>query len=297
MDNRTGSIAAPVVSSSRPQRVAPRAWGAHRSIAAAIRSADDGAVITISAGVYTESVLLDKSVVLVAEPGGGPVEIAASFGIAVVNQGATATLRGLTIRAAEGEAIAVSVHDGRLILEECEIIGGRVDLAGWAVADLNRCRLHHCSVTALHARGDATLSLTGCVVSDIDGAGLVLSESTSTEMTETTVSRCAGPGLFLRERAIARLTDCELAETAGAGLVTDGTAGLLAIECRLRDVIGDGIQAGGSSPLAPTPGSGATDWSPPARPRCAPMVARSGRLGRPARAPSTKAASSWWTAG
>lgn len=70
-------------------RVAERGWGTHRTITAAVRAAQDGAVIHVQPGVYRESLVLDRAVSVVAEKGPGTVRIVAAHGPAVsVNGGA-----------------------------------------------------------------------------------------------------------------------------------------------------------------------------------------------------------------
>jgi nitrous oxidase accessory protein NosD len=249
MDTQATMVAGGHPPAGRPHRVAPRGWGSHRSVAAALRAADHGSVITVAGGWYAESLLLDRPVVLLAEPGEEVAEIRAGFGPAVVVRGARATLRGLTIRAAEAEAVAVRVHEGELVLEECDIIGGGLEANGWAVVELRGCRFRDCPATGVHADGDAQLRLHGCTVDGTGGAGIALTQAATADIADTTLTRCTGTALVLRDTATARLTGCEVSHSGGAGVVTDGSTGLLLRDTRLRDIGGDGIQAVGSSPL------------------------------------------------
>ena len=89
-----------------PQRVAARGWGSHRTIGSAIRAAADGGVVTISPGVYAERLVVDRNVTIVADTGGGAVELvcpavpAQPGGPALLVRGGAATVRGLAIRGA-----------------------------------------------------------------------------------------------------------------------------------------------------------------------------------------------------
>ncbi|HWB36351.1 MAG TPA: right-handed parallel beta-helix repeat-containing protein, partial [Rugosimonospora sp.] len=168
MDTRTPPA------TGKPYRVAAHGWGAHRTIGAALRAAPDGAVISIAPGSYSESLVLERDVTIVAESTEGLVELTGAHGPALTAQGGTATLRGLVLRGTDPAGIAVSVRDATLVLEDCHVRGGRLDLAGWANATLTRCRVHDCAGAGVHATGDARLSLSRCTVGDVDGSGIIL---------------------------------------------------------------------------------------------------------------------------
>ncbi|WP_262402952.1 hypothetical protein, partial [Actinomadura sp. CNU-125] len=59
---------------SARERVAP-GWGAHDTIAAAVRAAAAGATVSVHPGEYRESVVLNRDVTLMAEKGPGTVRI------------------------------------------------------------------------------------------------------------------------------------------------------------------------------------------------------------------------------
>ena len=234
---------------NRPQRVAARGWGCHRTITAAIRAATDGSTVLVAAGSYAESVTIDRDVTIVAESADAVVELHASGGPALVVRTGNATVRGLVIRGSDPAGVAVSVEGGALAMENCEITTGRIEAGGWARPTLLRCRIHDCAGAGLHATGDAQVLVAQSSVADIDGAGLVLSQSSTAEVSDTTISRVSGQGLYVRDAARAVLENCDIAETGGAGVATEGTARLVLQSSRLRDLTGDGLYVqGGAAP-------------------------------------------------
>ncbi len=243
MDTRTSSAA------GRPYRVASRGWGAHRTIGAAVRAAADGAVITVAPGTYSESLIVDRDVTIVAETTEGAVEVVSGQGPAVSVRNGTATLRGLTLRTTGPDGIAVSVQDSTVALEDCHVDSGRLDAAGWARVTLTRCRIHDCAGAGIHATGDVQLCVTRSAIEDVDGPAAILTQSVRAELTCSSLTRISGPGLYLRDRARAAVEDCDIAECGGAGVVTEGAASLRMLACRLRDLAGDGLHANGSAPL------------------------------------------------
>src|SRR5260221_9861777 len=109
--------AGPAVPAGPPQGVAARGWGSHRTIASAIRAAARGGLVTISPGVYRESLVLDQDVTIIADTEGGAVEIAGHDGPALLVRASTATVRGLTIRRSQPRQPAVPTCAASLTLQ------------------------------------------------------------------------------------------------------------------------------------------------------------------------------------
>jgi Right handed beta helix region/ATPase family associated with various cellular activities (AAA)/AAA lid domain len=241
------------VPAGRPQRVAARGWGSHRTIGAGLRAADGG-VVTISPGVYPESLVVDRDVTIVADTEGGAVELVSAGGPALLVRGGSATVHGLVIRGAQPHP-AVTVSGGSLTLQDCEVSGGRITVAGWAAAEIAGCHIHSGAGPALEAGGDSRIRLASCQIEDIEGSGVALGQSATAAITGGAIRRVTGPGVHLAEAAAAKIVDCEVAETGGAGVVIAGAAALILRSCRLRDLTGDGIRAEGTSPrIAGSPG-------------------------------------------
>jgi len=230
-----------------PQRVAPKGWGSHRTIGAAVRAATDGAVVTVAAGVYQESVLIDRDVSIVADVADGPVEIVATYGPAVVSKSKTALLRGFLIRGCDPGGVAVSVPAGTLQLEDCDVSAGWVQVAGWATSTMRRCRIHRAPGAGLHVTGDAQASLTGCTIEDIEGDGIVLDQATSTTLTGGIVTRVSGNAIFLQGNASAAIDDYEITRAGDSGVFSTNRGRLEVRASRLSDVAADGIRLAGPS--------------------------------------------------
>ncbi len=202
----------------------------------------------IAAGVYQESLVLDRDVTLVADADGAAVELVSTEGPAVLVRGGAATLRGLTIRGTDSEIASVTVTAGSLALQECDISAGRLAVSGWATLDVGDSVIHHCEGPAVAATGDAGVRISGCTVEDIDGAGVALAQSARGELARVTISRVSPVGVYVRDEAVVQVEDCEFAEVAGTGVLVEGSASLRLTDARLRDVKVDGVRVDGSSP-------------------------------------------------
>jgi Right handed beta helix region/ATPase family associated with various cellular activities (AAA)/AAA lid domain len=249
-----GALAAtPAEPVGPPQRVGARGWGSHRTIGSAIRAAADGGLVTIAPGVYPESVALDRDVTIVADTERGPVELVCPDGPALMVRAGVATVRGLAIRGGQPHTAAVTVSGGALTLHDCDVSGGRLAVAGWAVVELVSCRLHLAGGPAVEVSGDSRIRLSSCLIEDVEGTGVDLAQSATADLEGATIRRVTGPAVHLAEAAAATIVDCEFAETGGAGAVIAGAAALIVRASRLRDLAGDGIRAEGSSPRVAAP--------------------------------------------
>ncbi|MGC4747912.1 right-handed parallel beta-helix repeat-containing protein [Micromonospora sp. DT201] len=257
MTERGGVGTAP----ARIERVGAKGWGRHRTIGAAVRAAGDGAVVSVAAGRYGESLILERTVRIVAEAG-GQVEIAPAEGPALVVRGGTVTVQGLRLVAQGRGRPAVSVTSGALSLQGCEVRGGYVEVTGRASATLRDCTVAGTAGAGVDVADSAQARLVGGAVHDVEGAGLVLRGGARVVLSGTAVREVSGAGLHLRDAASVELDRVELSHTATAALLVEGEASAVVRDSQFFDNDGDAVQASGSAPFA-------VGWWPdplPARP-------------------------------
>lgn len=226
------------------QRVAPGSWGAHRTIGAAVRGARPGALITVQAGTYTESVVLDKDVSLVAK---GEVRLVAARGPAVTVQAGRAELRGFVLCGTAPREAAVLLRGGEPVLRDCEITGGRVEVTGAAAPLLTGCSVRQAEGAALWLTGTSRTTLEGLTVGGCDGDGLVAGDEARAELTDVLLDGMTGRGVVLTAGAHATLTRCEIRGSGGAAVFAEGHAGAVLRECRLHGTGGPGVWLRGTA--------------------------------------------------
>ena len=197
-------------------------------------------MVSIAPGVYHESVLLDRNITLAADHA-GVVELVATFGPALVSRAAVATIKGVIVRGADPGGVAVSITAGALVVEDCDISNGRVDISGSATPTLLRCRVHRSSGAGLYLTGDAIATLRACVIEDIDGSGLVLGQSAQAYLEDTAIARVVRTGLELHDKALVTMDRCEISDAGEAGILTAHSTRLLVRDGRVRDIAGDGM--------------------------------------------------------
>ncbi len=226
-------------------RVAGRGWGMHRTIGAAVRAAGAGAVVSILPGTYTENVVVDRGVRLLAEKGSGTVRIVGAHGVALtVADGGE--ISGLVVEGTDRQEAAVLITAGASRLVDCEITGGRVEVRGGAAPTLSSCVVHHAAGVGLCLAGDSRAVVEGGMVRDVDGVGLLVDNGARPRVTGLTVADVTDRGLWLRRSAGGEFEGCVVTRTR-TGVAVDDTAAPVLRSCRIDGARTAGVIAGGRS--------------------------------------------------
>ncbi|WP_344314777.1 right-handed parallel beta-helix repeat-containing protein [Fodinicola feengrottensis] len=230
----------------RTQRVAPRGWGSHRTISAALRAASNGSVISVAPGVYHENVLVDRDISIIADREHGGVELVGADGPALVSRGGTVEVRGLAVRGS-GSGAAVQTSAGTLTMVDCEVSDGWLEADGYATPVLRGCRVHSVIGAGLRVHGDAKVEALGCAIEGVDGDAVVVGQSARAGLRDTVMLRPSGHGVALSDRAFVELANCTVAHTGGVGVHVDRQARAVLRESKITDTAGDAIQLVGGA--------------------------------------------------
>ncbi|MCO6008611.1 right-handed parallel beta-helix repeat-containing protein [Actinoallomurus purpureus] len=223
------------------QRVAPGAWGGHRTIGAAVRAAADGAVVSVQPGVYNEALIVDRNVTIVAAKGAGTVRVVSPHGPALSLHDCSATVRDLTLEAPASSDVAVLGRSGAPVIERCEISGGGVTLTD-ATFTLRGCTVRDAGRTGVRVSGTSKGIIADCTVRSVAGAGVRLDGTAQVECVRTVVDRAHGPGLQLSGGADGLFTDCQIRGSGEAALVIGGAAYASVRGCKLYDSGAQGVR-------------------------------------------------------
>ncbi|MEU2288330.1 right-handed parallel beta-helix repeat-containing protein [Streptomyces sp. NPDC013178] len=239
-------------------RVADRGWGTYRTLTAALRAADTGALIQVQPGEYRESLLLDRDVTVVAEKGPGTVRIIAPHGPAVTVGGGAPVLRELTVEASGDKGPAVLVTGGAPEFDRCEVSGGCVEAVRDARPVLRTCTVEGAFGSGTHLTGTVAAVIEDCVIRSVTGHGLTLADEARAEVRRTTVERVTGSGLVLTGQARATFEDCAVAHVGDAALLAHFSARPVLRDCRLHDSKAQGVVIGDLLDTTSGPRPGAT---------------------------------------
>ncbi|MGF7234585.1 MAG: AAA family ATPase [Frankia sp.] len=171
------------------------------AIGRALVAASPGDTVAVRPGVYRESLVFTRDVVLVAEEGPGTVVIEIPPGSALLFAAGDIRLRDLTVRGGDHELPLLQVAGGRLGMENCQI--------------------EATAAAALHVRGGRVRVHAGRI-GNAKGPGVVV-EAGRAEFAEVGVEASGGPALVVSQGAEPTFRDCSFTGIDGFGVVATGT--------------------------------------------------------------------------
>ncbi|GGM21411.1 sporulation protein [Streptomyces fumigatiscleroticus] len=228
-------------------RVAERGWGKYRTVAAAIRAAGDGGVVSLQPGVYRESLVLDRDVTVVAAKGPGTVRVVAAHGPAVSVSGGAPVLRAIDIEG-DGKAPALLVRAGGAELDTCTVSTGSVEVGYEARVTMRQCVVRDAPADGVRAGATATAVLEECTVVSAGRHGVAADDDARVELRGTRIAQAAQCALVLGGTSSATVDNCALEECADAAVWIGDSARLLLRDSRLHDVGTHGLRAEHSEP-------------------------------------------------
>jgi Holliday junction resolvasome RuvABC ATP-dependent DNA helicase subunit len=182
--------------------VAPGRPGAHRSVAAALAEAHEGALISLAAGRYEENLTLTRMVTISAEEGPGTARIHAASGSAIVAQGGPVQLSGLVVSGADSRAPVIDVRQGEAVLDGCQVQG-----QAWA---------------ALLVQGSGTIAVRDTQVTNAAGAGVVVTSGGGNVLENSTVSEVSSSAIAIADGGQLAVRNCTLRRSGGNGICING---------------------------------------------------------------------------
>ncbi|MGW2248740.1 right-handed parallel beta-helix repeat-containing protein [Kitasatospora sp. NPDC001660] len=195
-----------LVSADRP--------GAHRSIAAALADAADGALITVAPGRYDEALTVTRAVTLAAEGAAGTVQIHSAAGSTVVLDAEAVQLSGLLLSGADREAPVLDVRRGQAALDGCHVAG-----EAWA------------AVLAWH---EGVLGLRDCKVTNTQGAGIVVTSGGGNVVERCEITDVGSSAVVVAEHGRLTVRECAVQGARGNGICVNGHGTALVESCRIH---------------------------------------------------------------
>ncbi|GLZ01028.1 right-handed parallel beta-helix repeat-containing protein [Actinoplanes sp. NBRC 103695] len=244
-----GSVESGITATGRMERVSTRAWSRHRTIGSAVRAAKAGSVVSVAPGVYRERLVLDRSVTIVAEEGGGAVELTSTEGPVLAVRAGTAVVRGLTVRGLQPDQAAVTVTGGHLTLDGATVIGGSVEASGAATLALRSSAIEDTAAIGLAVLDGAEVKATDLRLERAEGSGVVAVGASRIELLKTTLNEVAGIGVRIANTAVGVLDHCDIGRVGSAAVELTGAGQVWLRDTAIHDVRGDGVRIRGGAPF------------------------------------------------
>ncbi|MFE6904517.1 right-handed parallel beta-helix repeat-containing protein [Streptomyces sp. NPDC057717] len=174
------------------------------TIAEALARARSGAVISVRPGTYVENLVIITPVTIAAEQGRGTVEISPRRGSALVLKADAVMLTDLVLRGRDTDLPVVDAPRGQVAMDGCEITG-----AAW---------------TALITRGNGSLALRDCRISNPGGAGVVATSAVESSLESCAIEHLGTTGVVIGERGRITVRGCTIRDARGNGVLANGEA-------------------------------------------------------------------------
>jgi tRNA A-37 threonylcarbamoyl transferase component Bud32 len=218
------------------------------SLRVALRQARDGMRIVVLPGLYRESLVVDKDVIIEGRGEPGEVVVESPKGACLVLDSARVGLASLTLRGAEGSPEAVLVASrGSITVDGCvlESRGGPCLGIAKGTADplLRGCTIRGQGPSGVQAEPGTLVRLEGCVLDGAFGTGVSAAPGSWVFLTECTVGPGGTLGLRLLPGAHASLETCTVMGQAAGCLEIEAEARAVLKGCRILDSASVGVLA------------------------------------------------------
>lgn len=219
--------------------VSPEPGASLRSISQAVQAAKPGMTISVEPGVYQDSVVIDKSLKIIADDEADSVIIQGIRVPAITVNTPEAEIRNVFIRQLESEANspAVQVTNGGLLLDNCDIssqAGPGLSVAGSAASSLvQNSKIHSGMAAGIdfsdHARG----VIKNCEIFENKAAGISISDSANVQIDSCKIFDGSSYGILFNEKGLGQVQNSRIFQNQNAGIkIMDGSMAQLD-SCRI----------------------------------------------------------------
>ncbi len=218
--------------------------GFYQSISAAIKSAPAGSRIIVRPGLYTEQIVLDKPLELVGDGIAADIVVEAQGGTCLFMRTDYAAVRGLTLKSttepnSPADFATVSIGQGRLLLERCEIIAsGRAGIViRGEVANplIWRCSIHNPNGDGILVTDAGRGIIEECDIKDSGAAGIAIQRQGAPTVRRCRISAGAQSGIVIAEQSSGVIEACDIFENVRAGIEVKQHSTPLIRRCTIRD--------------------------------------------------------------
>ena len=199
--------------------VEPGRAGAFGSVGEALAEAREGALISLAAGRYEESVVITQAVTLAAAGEPGSAQLHSVGGSAVVVEAGAVRLSGLSVSGCDPLAPVIDVRRGQAALEGCTVSGQ--------------------GSAAVLAQLDGSVAVRGCQVAGLSGAGVVVTSAGMNVVEGSSVDGTGSSAVVVSGAGVLTVRDCEMGGPGGNGICVTGQG---------RVVVEDTMVSGSGAP-------------------------------------------------
>jgi parallel beta-helix repeat protein len=242
--SRTVTPPTPTVSSGEAVQtlvVSAMGRGNYRTISDAIKAAKDGAKILVKEGVYREGLMIDKPLEIIGDGETSEIILEYSDGSCILMQTDYAKVKGLTICGQAGlkrkEYSAVDIPQGRLILEDCDIISDSfvcISIHGLtAKPRISHCKIHDSKEAGIHIYEKGQGIVEDCDIFANTYCGIAIKKEAN-----PTIRRCKIQdeqfGIMVWQKGQGIVEDCDIFANTYCGVNISKQGNPIIQKCRIN---------------------------------------------------------------
>jgi parallel beta-helix repeat protein len=195
--------------------------GKYPTINSALKVAKDGDKILVKTGLYKESIILDKTVELIAD--GSP--IIESTDHCILMQTDYAVVKGFTLQCRatfEDKKVGVYVPQGKLVLEHCDITSDSLACIQannqYTQAIIRHCKIHDGNSSGIFVYDQATAQIEDCEIFGNAYSGIEIRKEGNPTIRRCKIYDGKQGGVFVLENGAGQIEDCEIFGNAYSGV-------------------------------------------------------------------------------
>ena len=200
----------------------------YAEITQAIEAAQSEQRIIVRPGVYREQMALAKRVAVFGEGPRDQIVLECPDKTCLVAAADEAVVRGLTLRCrAPQSAFAVAMSKGRLLLEDCDLAGGKPScvaaVSPAAHVFVCRCAIHDAASAGIALEDNARGTVLGCDVFGNASSGIQIVSGADADVRGCRIHHGKTAGILVSEHARGKVDDCEVFGNVMGGMeIRDG---------------------------------------------------------------------------
>jgi parallel beta-helix repeat protein len=201
--------------------------GQYPTINSALKAAKDGDKIIVKTGLYRESIVLDKTVELIAD--GSPIIESTSDCITMETD--YAVVKGFTLQChakEEDEMVGVYIPQGKLVLESCDITCN--SLACIQInneetqAIIRHCKIHDGNKSGISIYDRATAQIEDCEIFDNAYSGIAIKTGGNPTIRRCKITNNGYGAIWVHKNGKATVEDCDLRGNQKGAWLIDKTS-------------------------------------------------------------------------
>ena len=197
--------------------VSKKLFSRFKSINKAIQHAKNGSKIIVEPGIYSEKIIINKEIEIIADTSKGEIIIESDSTMIIMDTDEYAIIKGLTIRQPlTATEFAIDIPKGKLILEDCMIEAGISDciyIANEADPLIKNCKIYNGKGKGIVFNNYAKGTIDSCELFGFNSAAMWVTSGSSPLIKNCKFYDGKGIGIAFDNNGQGTILNCEISSS------------------------------------------------------------------------------------